>query len=156
MNQDKTEKKKTKPKRIKSLACKPKMAPPTPVYKRADIRSQYKEQLNNPEKYQCQLRSLVQHECTFKVSSNHNPPEIICLPFKRVFQRCLVPSVQKKDGKKTKGSKWINIEITDASTNSQIKKDDQRYGKEVQDFMNAEKEFREFMEKEWHATAEAR
>ncbi|EMG49441.1 SOM1 Protein SOM1 [Candida maltosa Xu316] len=127
------------------------MAPPVPVYNASEIQNQYKEQLNNLEKYKCQLRSITQHECTFKPSTIRNngnsPPEIICLPFKRIFQRCLVPAIIKNDyGVKVKTEKWINIEITNEKTNHDLVEPDSKYSKVVQEFLSAEQEFKKFME----------
>lgn len=123
------------------------MAPPTPVYNRSQIRNKYHDQLTNPDKYQCQLKSLTQHECTFKVSfDGRRPQEIICLPFKRIFQRCLVPETNLVNGKKVHLERWINIEVTDLSTNADLVLDSSKYGKDVQDFLSAEKEFKKLME----------
>lgn len=128
------------------------MAPPVPVYSLVEIQSQYKEQLKNPTKYKCQLKSITQHECTFRPSTirtndiNH-PPEIICLPFKRIFQRCLVPITTKNEkGKKIRGERWVNIEITNDKTNHDLVEPDNKYSKDVMDFLDAEREFKKFME----------
>ncbi|KAI5954469.1 hypothetical protein KGF54_002244 [Candida jiufengensis] len=126
------------------------MAPPVPVYTIDDIKLQYKQQLDNPAEYKCHLKSITQHECTFKPSTYKSSPEIICLPFKRIFQKCLIPSIQQINGKKTKVEKWTNIEITNDMTNHDLMESDSKYYNYVQDFLNAEKEFRELMEKEYH------
>lgn len=124
------------------------MAPPAPVYNKLEIRSRYDEQLNDPEKYHCQLREITQHECTFRVAPDRKlAPEIICLPFKRVFQRCLFPYVANDNGKKVRGEKWVNIEVTTAETNSDLMARP-RYGKDVQDFLGAEKELKKLMAEE--------
>lgn len=124
------------------------MAPPTPVYTRSDIFSVYNDQLENPEKYQCHLKSITQHECTFKVSHDRsNPPEIICLPFKRIFQRCLYPTITKENGRKKRIEKWINIEITDPDSNRDLL-EFPKYTKDVKDFLNADKELKRLMESE--------
>ncbi|KAK6465182.1 mitochondrial export protein Som1-domain-containing protein [Scheffersomyces coipomensis] len=127
------------------------MAPPVPVYNRQEVRSKYKEQLNDPEKYQCELKSLIQNECTFKTfpDDRSKPPEIICLPFKRLFQRCLIPTLIKENGKKVTVQRWLNIEITDNATNK-LKVDSQtsKYTNDVQNFLSAEKDFRKLMEME--------
>lgn len=124
------------------------MAPPAPVYNRSEIRGRYADQLNNPEKYRCQLKELTQHECTFRVAPDRKlAPEIICLPFKRVFQRCLFPYVANDNGKKVKGEKWVNIEVTSSDTNSDLLTRP-RYGKDVQDFLGAEKELKRLMAKD--------
>lgn len=128
------------------------MAPPVPVYSFTEIQNQYKEQLNNPTKYKCQLKSITQHECTFRPSTIrnnniNNPPEIICLPFKRIFQRCLIPiSTKNEQGKKIKSEKWINIEITNDKTNHDLVEPESKYSKDVMDFLDAEREFKKFME----------
>lgn len=128
------------------------MAPPVPVYSISEVRKQYKDQLDNPEKYKCQLKSITQHECTFRPTTIRNDnvqSEIICLPFKRIFQRCSVPIITKNtDGKKLRLEKWINIEITDEQTNHDLVDPGSKYGKDVQDFLNAEQEFKKFMEME--------
>lgn len=76
------------------------MAPPVPVYSAEEIRLQYKDQLENLAKYKCHLKSLTQHECTFKAGTDATLPRIICLPFKRLFQRCLIPTIEQKNGKR--------------------------------------------------------
>ncbi|EAZ63183.1 predicted protein [Scheffersomyces stipitis CBS 6054] len=125
------------------------MAPPIPVLFRSDIQSKYSKQLSDPEKYDCQLKSLTQHQCTFKVTPDRSrPPEIICLPFKRIFQSCLVPTVVKENGKKKTINRRVNIEITDKSTNSELMDENSEQANVVQDFLNAEKEFRKLMEME--------
>lgn len=124
------------------------MAPPVPVYSAGDIRQRYKEQLENLAKYKCHLKSLTQHECTFKAGTDATLPQIICLPFKRLFQRCLIPTVEQKDGKKHRSEKWINIEVTKESTNQDLLDEKSKYYNYVQDFLAAEREFRDLMEKE--------
>lgn len=52
------------------------------------------------------------------------------------------------DGKKLRLEKWINIEITDEQTNHDLVDPGSKYGKDVQDFLNAEQEFKKFMEME--------
>ncbi|KAK6204488.1 mitochondrial export protein Som1-domain-containing protein [Scheffersomyces amazonensis] len=132
------------------------MAPPIPVYTNTEIRTRYKAQLNNPEKYNCELRSLVQHECTFKTFPNDRskPPEIICLPFKRIFQRCLIPQITKENGKKIHINKWVNIEITSSETNKlKVDQSTSKFDINVQEFLNAEKDFRKLMEMEMEENA---
>ncbi|KAK6455381.1 mitochondrial export protein Som1-domain-containing protein [Scheffersomyces xylosifermentans] len=125
------------------------MAPPIPVFSRSEISSKYREQLRNPDKYKCQLKSLTQHECTFKTSPDRSsPPEIICLPFKRLFQRCMVPTTIKENGKKRVVQRFINIEVTDSQTNRDLLDDKSKYGRDVQDFLNAERDFRKLLEME--------
>ena len=119
------------------------MAPPIPVYNRVETQHRFKQQLEDPKKYQCTLKSITQHECTFKTSPDRSlPPEIICLPFKRLFQRCLIPSGKGKKEEK----RWVNIEITDSTTNSDLLEEKSRFNKDVQDFLSAEKDFRKLME----------
>lgn len=67
------------------------------------------------------------------------------MPFKRLFQRCLVPQVKSVNGRKVKTERWINIEITDLSTNSGIRK---KYGPEVERFLKADEELSRWIEKE--------
>lgn len=122
------------------------MAPPIPVYNRSEVRHQYRKQLELPAEYECSLRSITQHECTFRAFEDRSRrPEILCLPFKRVFQRCLVPQMVKEDGHKTMVKRWVNIEVTDASTNRSLVQGT-TYKDEVRDFMNAERDFRKLME----------
>lgn len=122
------------------------MAPPTPVYSGKEIRHQYATYLEDPLDHKCLLRSLTQYECTFKVSPNNlTPAKIICLPFKRLFQRCLMPVVETVDGKKVRYNKWTNIEVTDETTNRDLL-EQSRYGKDIEEFMEAEKELQRYME----------
>lgn len=118
------------------------MAPPTLVHTRADIHSQYREQLANPEKHKCLLKSLVQNECTFRINDT-STVETICIPFKRVFQRCLVSMPETRNGKKQIRDRWVNIEITDEHTNERLRKS---YSSEIERFYNAEKEAYKFLE----------
>ncbi|EDK45355.1 hypothetical protein PVL30_003023 [Lodderomyces elongisporus] len=126
------------------------MAPPVPVYNLEEIRHQYKDQFENPQQYKCHLKSLTQHECTFRPSSAGNPiPEFICLPFKRLFQRCLIPTIRTgTNGEKIRGEKWVNIEVTDTETNSDLLEKDSKYANYVKDFLSAEKELKEMLEQE--------
>lgn len=124
------------------------MAPPTPVYTRAEIESQYSHIFNNLARYECHLKSITQHECTFKLSEDNSyPSEIICLPFKRLFQRCLEKTIVKENGKKKPIDKWINIEVTDPDTNRDML-EDPKYAKDVRDFRKAEHELHEWMNSE--------
>ncbi|KAL6015666.1 hypothetical protein ACI3LY_004894 [Candidozyma auris] len=111
------------------------MAPPTVVLSRTEVQQRYKEQLQNPEKYQCHLKSLTQNECTFKMSDAGM--EYICVPFKRMFQRCLIPETKTVGGKKQRGERWVNIEITNATTNERRRESHQS---EIERFLAAEKE----------------
>lgn len=119
------------------------MSPPTPVRTWSEVQSIYKEQLNNPEKYQCTLKSLSQLECTFRISPTNSVLETICIPFKRIFQRCLQPYVKVLDGKKVKGERWINIEVTNVQTNDPIKV---KHGDEIQRFLQAEVDLAKWLE----------
>lgn len=120
------------------------MSPPTAVYTRQEILEKYKHQLKNPSKYNCSLKSLTQLECTFKISpEDSRVQETICIPFKRVFQRCLVPHTVMKNSKKVTGERWINIEITLASTNDEMKA---AYSKELLQFMRAEVDLKAWIE----------
>lgn len=119
------------------------MSPLTPVHSANYIRSKYSDQLSNPEKYSCQLKSLTQFECTSKVSN-----EILCLPFRRIFQRCLIPTLEKQDGKNVTRDKWINIEITDAKSNHDLIKDNEHYGDAVREFLTAEYDLKNSLDKE--------
>lgn len=124
------------------------MAPPTPVYRRSDIFRKYGEQLNDPQKYDCELKSLVQHECTFKLSQELNKsPGIICLPFKRLFQKCLKEPKKALQGKENQENDWITIEVTDLNTNRNFLKNTQN-STIINEFLNADKELQRFMESE--------
>lgn len=116
------------------------MAPPIPVHSREDIQHRYRLQLADPDRHLCSLKSLTQHECTFK-SNSSGRPETICLPFKRLFWRCLVV-----DNPKKKTSKWIHIEVTDKTTNSDLLSEE-KYHDVVQDFLLAEEEMKHWIEK---------
>lgn len=120
------------------------MSPPTPVLTRSEIRRKYSGQLGNPQEYQCSLKSLAQNECTFVVSPDSSViQQTICIPFKRIFQRCLVPYVRTVNGKKQSGQRWINVEVTDADSNDQKS----HFGAEVEQFLRAEQELAKWMEK---------
>lgn len=119
------------------------MAPAVPLFTRKEALQKYAKQLANPEKYQCHLKSITQNECVFNALARPDdevPAEIICLPFKRIFQRCLVEELTKVDGKKVKVEKWINIEVTDKNTNRDLLEDD-RYSQIVDDFVAVSKNF---------------
>lgn len=121
------------------------MAPPTPVYTKEEVQSQYNGILNNLSKYNCHLKSITQHECTFKLSEDKKyPSEFICLPFKRLFQRCLIKAEVKENGKKQAMERWINIEVTDLETNRDLLQDP-KYAKDVGDFRKAEHDLRDWM-----------
>ncbi|CAN3475206.1 protein Som1p, mitochondrial [Diutina catenulata] len=96
------------------------MSPPVEVLQRSQVPSRYTE---------CTLKSITQHECTFRAQ------EIICLPFKRIFERCLV------------NGKYKNIEVTTRDTNHDIVTE-AKYEADVRDFMDADKEFRAMMWKQ--------
>lgn len=124
------------------------MAPPTPVYSKAEIAKKYGKQLENPEAYKCTLMLLTQYECTFKIDSERRQaPEILCMPFKRLFQRCQVPVIEKIDGHKVQSQKWINIEVTDNRTNADLF-EQEKYQKQVAEFRAAEKDLKRIMEEE--------
>ncbi|ODV98375.1 hypothetical protein PACTADRAFT_185126 [Pachysolen tannophilus NRRL Y-2460] len=85
------------------------MSPPIPVYSKKEIDNTYKKFLKDDDA-NCTLYSLIQNQCTF------NGSEIICLPFKRLFTRCLRP----KD-KTTTEPRYQLIEITDETCNDYFK-----------------------------------
>lgn len=119
------------------------MAPAVPLLSRKEALLKYSKQLADPEKYHCQLKSIIQHECVFNANSKIDsevPAEIICLPFKRIFQRCLIEELTRVDGKKQKLQKWVNIEITDKNTNRDLI-EDERYSQIVNDFVAVSKNF---------------
>lgn len=119
------------------------MSPPTPVFSRKEIEQKYAAQLNEPEKYQCTLKSLTQNECTFKLGENSRVVETLCVPFKRIFQRCLVPHTILKNGRKTVEKRWINIEITLASSNDDLKSVNRA---EILEFMRAELDLQKWIQ----------
>lgn len=120
------------------------MSPPTPVLTGLQAHRLYAKQLDNPNDYNCTLKSLTQNECTFRVSPDSAVvQETICIPFKRIFQRCLVPYVTTVKGKKEKGERWVNIEITDSSTNKNVR---DKHGDEVKRFLRAEQDLVKWME----------
>lgn len=83
------------------------MAPPTPVISRSQVRDAYRMEA-------CTLKELVQNECTFQVTGGE--VRSVCLPFKRLFNRCLVTYLD--NGKKAE--RYINIEVTGPKTNERI------------------------------------
>lgn len=120
------------------------MSPPTPVLSRAEVLRRYEKQLSDPAKYNCSLKSISQNECTFRVSPDSSTvQETICIPFKRLFQRCLVPYAKKVNGKKETALRWVNIEITDAETNEPVRA---KYGEEVKRFLEAEQDLVRWMD----------
>lgn len=120
------------------------MSPPTPVRDRSEINLLYRKQLSDPKKYECSLKSLTQLECTFRISpTSSTVQETICIPFKRVFQRCRQDFTKREYGKKVSATRWINIEVTNFDSNDSIK---QSHGEEVQRFLQAEKDLVKWME----------
>ncbi|GAV54701.1 hypothetical protein ZYGR_0AS00230 [Zygosaccharomyces rouxii] len=72
------------------------MAPPTPILTPEQV-SREKERIQVlKKKNKCELKSLTQHLCHAE-----RPGEYICVPFKRVFEKCLGRA----------------LEVTDADTN---------------------------------------
>lgn len=53
-----------------------------------------------------------------------------------------------KEWQKIRCEKWVNIEVTKESTNQDLLNEGSKYYDYVQDFLAAEKEFRDLMEKE--------
>ena len=56
-----------------------------------------------------------------------------------------MPVVETVDGKKVRYNKWTNIEVTDETTNRDLL-EQSRYGKDIEEFMEAEKELQRYME----------
>lgn len=56
-----------------------------------------------------------------------------------------MPAVETVDGKKVRYNKWTNIEVTDETTNRDLL-EQSRYGKDIEEFMEAEKELQRYME----------
>lgn len=75
------------------------MAPPTPVFGREEL-----ELVRNKVEEPCQLKSLIQNECEY------NGLEYVCLPFKRVFQECIVGAQRQR----------VRLEVTTELTNSAV------------------------------------
>lgn len=121
------------------------MAPPTLVRSRQDVQRLYKEQLDDPDKYHCSIRSIIQLECTFKISEANRVQETICIPFKRIFQRCLDSYVTKRNGDKRKTQRWVNIEVTDPASNDLVRA---THSSEIQRFLQAEVDLAKWMETE--------
>lgn len=84
--------------------------------------------------------SITQHECTFKIKYPSHVPQVICLPFKREFQRCLIPQTRITKGEKVTQDKWVNIEVTDEMTNDELWTD--KYDSVVSEFLKADKELK--------------
>ncbi|KAG7194839.1 uncharacterized protein KQ657_003941 [Scheffersomyces spartinae] len=124
------------------------MAPPTPVYSKAEIAKRYAKILETPEEHECTLMLLTQYECTFKIDSERRQaPKILCMPFKRLFQRCQITVMEKVDGHKVQTKKWINIEVTDETTNEELFKNEE-YRDQVAEFKGAEQDLKRLMEEE--------
>lgn len=70
------------------------MAPPTKILG-YDVQQRMLERSQ-----ECALKSLTQNECAF------NGHEYVCVPFKRLFQQCVM-----RDGRR------LNIEVTNEATN---------------------------------------
>lgn len=120
------------------------MSPPTPVISRKEVESKYSAQLKDPSKHQCSLWSLSQLECTFKISPETlHVVETICIPFKRVFQRCLLPQTRIVNNCKVTGKRWVNIEITLPDTSDEIKTS---YNGELLEFLRADGELKKYIE----------
>lgn len=79
------------------------MAPPTPVYSKDEVLRVFELDKLVDEK-QCELKSLTQFECGFSGGLSE------CVPFKRVFQDCVLRNGQRQ-----------RIEITGSWTNSKEK-----------------------------------
>ncbi|SCU80158.1 LAFA_0B07822g1_1 [Lachancea sp. 'fantastica'] len=75
------------------------MAPPTPVFGREELEV-VRDRIEEP----CQLKSLIQHECEY------NGLQYVCLPFKRVFQECIVGKQRQK----------VRFEVTTELTNGAV------------------------------------
>lgn len=64
------------------------MSPSIPVYSRDEIEAQFSQFIKSSNGGNvCELKELVQNQCTFDGN------RIFCLPFKRLFLRCLDESV---------------------------------------------------------------
>ncbi|ODQ77366.1 hypothetical protein BABINDRAFT_163621 [Babjeviella inositovora NRRL Y-12698] len=141
------------------------MAPSTPVYSRAEILNTFhiSDSTFVLDDKDCTLFSLTQNECTILPGEKGSPASVICLPFKRMFKRCLLNSpkqaVQLADGiygqksknrfrQDTEAQKYVIIEITSAETNS-VAKLRAQYGELLESFLKAEKELRRQYEHEY-------
>ncbi|CDK28805.1 unnamed protein product [Kuraishia capsulata CBS 1993] len=137
------------------------MAPPVPVYSKEEVETMFSGVLvDSPAKPRkdCDLYSITQNQCTF------NGTEVICLPFKRLFQRCLIGAISEKS-KSTRDRKveieswptdkadgrYINIEVTTAKDNDYLSSQGQAAvkGDILKRFMAADEVLRLKFEKEY-------
>lgn len=137
------------------------MAPSIPVYSKREIQGMFPNALGpsdvgDMKESGCELKELVQNQCTFDGNT------IFCLPFKRVFLRCLdeslsdgevigykltpshatIGSANSANSANSGGSRWRNFEITQHTSNEY-----NLQTKNVQDFIHADEVLRRQMEK---------
>ncbi|KAF5210038.1 hypothetical protein E0198_002897 [Clavispora lusitaniae] len=122
------------------------MSPPTPVLSRAEVfarilKNSYDPLNTTARSADFPKRAVIRFQVFSPDSSTVQ--ETICIPFKRLFQRCLVPYAKKVNGKKETASRWVNIEITDAETNEPVRA---KYGEEVKRFLEAEQDLVRWMD----------
>lgn len=72
------------------------MAPPTPILTPEQVSREEERARILEKKNKCELKSLTQHLCHAEA-----PGEYVCVPFKRIFQRCYEH----------------NLEVTNSDTN---------------------------------------
>lgn len=138
------------------------MAPALPIYSREEIEKMYpKSEGFNRVPDNCHLYNLFQNECTYDGN------KVICLPFKRVFMRCLEYKSNEYSGYKIQGKNsrrsgentdlddkleeiervYRNVEITSRKDNKVESEDPQ-----IREFLEADlvlkKNMREYYRKE--------
>lgn len=129
------------------------MAPALPVYTREEIERKFPEKFksgNNEDiPDNCSLYELIQHQCTYDGN------KVYCLPFKRVFLRCLENKGKEVIGYKLtpshgniknihnklkiKDKFYRDIEITNKKNNLYLyNKEDDKIDKDIEQFLNAD------------------
>lgn len=115
------------------------MAPALPVYTREEIERMYpnlkmvqKDIEDIPEN--CEIYKLIQNECTYDGN------KVTCLPFKRIFLRCLEKKggtvigykLQPKHEEDQNTEIYRNIEITKQQDNNH------KISKDIEEFLKAD------------------
>lgn len=116
------------------------MAPALPVYTRGEIEKLFPVMRSEEIPPNCSLYRLIQNQCTYDGN------RVICLPFKRVFLRCLETRngevvgyrLQPKHG--LKDGVYRDIEVTSRSDNTYTIND------KIQDFLRADSVLQEKMQ----------
>lgn len=68
------------------------MAPPTPILTPEEVLREKERVRTLKKKDKCELKSLTQHLCHAE-----EPGKYVCVPFKRVFEKCLERTVEITD-----------------------------------------------------------